>query len=108
MKMTQAGEETQTHVVLGQKYAYATISLILGISCFVNFLGMEKAILAIVFGWLALKTTPPPALRDRRLWAKTGLVLGTALLIFVPVIIILKFDELREVFEALRQLSNSK
>jgi len=106
--MTQAGEETQTHVVLGQKYAYATISLILGISCFVNFLGMEKAILAIVFGWMALKTNPLPALRDRRLWAKTGLALGTALLILVPVIIILKFDELRQVIEALRQLSNSK
>jgi len=106
--MTQFGEETQTYTVLGQKYAYATISLILGISCFVNLLGMEKAILAIVFGWLALKTTPPPALKDRRLWAKTGLVLGTALLIFVPVIIVLKFDELRQVIEALQQLSNSK
>lgn len=106
--MTQASEETQTHVVLGQKYAYATISLILGISCFVNFLGMEKAILAIVFGWLALKPAPPPTLKDRRLWAKTGLALGTALLIFVPALIILKFDELREVIEALIQLSNSK
>lgn len=106
--MTQAIEETQTHVVLGQKYAYATISLILGISCFVNFLGMEKAVLAIVFGWLALKTTPPPALKDRRLWAKAGLALGSALVIIVPVIIIIKFDELREVIEALQQLSNSK
>ena len=106
--MTQASDETQTHVVLGQKYAYATISLILGISCFVNFLGLEKGILAIIFGWMALKATPPPVLKDRRLWAKTGLVLGTALLIFVPAIIILKFDELRQVIEALQQLSNSK
>lgn len=106
--MTQASEESQTHVVLGQKYAYATISLILGICCFVNFLGMEKAILAIVFGWLALKTTPPPALKERRLWAKTGLVLGTALLILVPVIVILNFDELREIIEMLQKLSNSK
>jgi hypothetical protein len=106
--MTQASEESQTHVVLGQKYAYATISLILGICCFVNFLGMEKAILAIVFGWLALKATPAPALKDRRLWAKTGLILGTAMLIFVPVIVILNFDELRKIIEMLQQLSNSK
>ena len=43
--------ENKKHVVLGQKYAYATVSLLLGIFCFINLAGMEKAILAMVFGY---------------------------------------------------------
>ena len=101
-------EETRSAAVLGQKYAFATISLILGIACFVNLAGMEKAILAIVFGWLAIKSTPPPALRDRRLWAKTGLVLGSTILIVVPTLIILNFDRLRLIIETLEKLSNGR
>jgi hypothetical protein len=101
-------EEPQVHAVLGQKYAYATISLILGIACFVNLAGMEKAILAIIFGWLALKATPPPALNDRRLWARTGLVLGSLMLVVVPTLIILNFDRLRLMIEALQKLSNGR
>jgi hypothetical protein len=100
--------ETQSAAVLGQKYAYATISLILGLACFINLAGMEKAILAIVFGWLALKATPPPALRERRLWARTGLVLGSLVLAVVPTLIILNFDRLRLMIETLQKLSNGR
>ena len=106
--MNQTNEGTQSATVLGQKYAYATISLILGIACFVSLAGMEKAILAIVFGWLALKSTPPPALSERRLWAKTGLILGSAILVVVPTLIILNFDRLRLMIEALQKLSNGR
>ena len=54
--------ETNQHVILGQKYAYATASLLLGISCFVSLIGLEKAILAIIFARLALKSAPQPDL----------------------------------------------
>jgi len=101
-------KEIQTGMVLGQKYAYATISLILGLSCFVSLVGMEKAILAIVFGWLALKSAPAPALRDRRLWAKTGLALGSLIVVVVPTLIILNFDRLRLMIETLQKLSNGR
>jgi hypothetical protein len=47
--------DAKDYTILGQKYAFATASLILGISSFVSLLGLEKAILAIVFGWLALR-----------------------------------------------------
>ena len=67
-------QETQAGVVLGQRYAYATVSLVLGITCYTHFLGMEKAILAIIFGILALKANPAPPLQERRAWAKTGIV----------------------------------
>ena len=95
-------------VILGQKYAFATASLILGISCFVNLLGLEKAILAIVFAWLALRANPAPALTEHRAWAKTGMILGILPLIILPVIIALNFDRLREIIEALSKLSGGR
>jgi len=100
--------ESQVHTVLGQKYAYATISLIVGLACFVNLAGMEKAALAVIFGLLALKSTPAPALKARRAWAKTGVVLGTLLLVIVPTIILLNLDRLRLIVETLSKLSNGK
>ena len=95
-------------VILGQKYAFATASLILGICCFVNLLGLEKPILAIIFGWLALRTKPEPLLTEHRVWAKTGVVLGTTILIIVPVIIILNFDRVREFIEILSRLDGGR
>ena len=50
-------------------------SLILGLLCFVNLAGLEKAVMAIVFGVLALRSRPAPALVQRRAWAKAGVAL---------------------------------
>jgi hypothetical protein len=100
--------ETKDSLVLGQKYAFATASLILGISCFVSLLGLEKAILAIVFAWLALRTNPKPVLKEHRVWAQAGLVLGILPLIILPVIIILNFDRLREIIECFSKLSGGR
>ena len=106
--MSESVKESQAHVVLGQKYAYATIALILGLACFINLAGMEKAVLAVIYAWLALKTTPAPALTARRVWAQTGLFLGIAVLIVIPTIIILNLDRLRVIVEALMKLSDGK
>ena len=100
--------EIKNSTILGQKYAFATVSLILGIFCFVNFFGLEKAILAIVFGWLALRTKPEPVLKEHRLWAKVGLVLGILPLIILPTIIILNFDRLREIIEVLSKINGGR
>ncbi len=99
---------TKESLIIGQKYAFATASLILGISCFVNLLGLEKAILAIVFAWLALRTTPAPQLKEHRVWAKVGLVLGILPLIILPTIIILNFDRIREIIELFSKLSGGR
>ncbi|HET9788704.1 MAG TPA: hypothetical protein VFP47_16310 [Pyrinomonadaceae bacterium] len=106
--MSDINRESQTSIVLGQKYAYATISLILGLACFINLAGLEKALLAVIYGWLALKATPAPALKARRVWAKTGIVLGSLMLIVVPTIILLNLDRLRVIVEALMKLSEGK
>jgi hypothetical protein len=100
--------QTKESLILGQKYAFATASLILGICSFVNLLGLEKPILAIIFGWLALRTQPAPALTQHRLWAKAGVTLGTIILIVVPVLIILNFERLRELVEVLSKLNGGR
>jgi hypothetical protein len=71
-------------------------------------LGLEKAILAIIFSWLALRANPTPALKEHRLWAKTGLVLGILPLIILPTILILNFDRVREIVECFLKLSGSR
>ena len=100
--------QTKEPLILGQKYAFATASLILGICSFVNLLGLEKPILAIVFGWLALRTTPEPKLTEHRGWAKAGVTLGTIILIVVPTLIIINFDRLREFIEILSKLNGGR
>lgn len=100
--------DTKDSLILGQKYAFATASLIMGIGCFVNLLGLEKAILAIVFAWLALREKPGPALKEHRAWAKVGLALGILPLIILPVIIILNFDRIREIIEVLSKLNGGR
>jgi hypothetical protein len=100
--------ETKRCLILGQKYAFATASLILGISCFTNLLGLEKAILAIVFARLALRTNPEPALVQHRVWAKVGMILGILLLAVVPVLIILNLDYIRELIQLLSKLSGGR
>ena len=100
--------QTREPLILGQKYAFATASLILGIVSFVNLLGFEKPILAIIFGWLALRTKPGPPLTEHRVWAKTGVVLGTIILIVVPVLIIVNFHRLQEFVEVLSKLNGGR
>lgn len=96
--------------VLGQKYAYATASLITGLLCFVNLAGLEKGVLAIVFGVMALRRRPAPVLVQRRAWAKAGVALGAALIVLVPALIyfVIGIDGLQQAVEALARLGAAK
>jgi hypothetical protein len=100
--------EINKHAVLGQKYAYATVALVLGILCFVNLAGLEKAVLAVVFARMALRTSPEPLLKERRTWAKAGLVLGLLVLIIVPTIIFFTFERFHEIVEVIMKMSNGR
>jgi hypothetical protein len=106
--MSSNEQQDRANVVLGQKYAYATIALILGVASFVNVLGMEKAILAIVFGRLALKSEPGPLLKSRREWGRAGLVLGVLQVVLLSVLLIVFRNELRGVLDVLIRLQDVK
>jgi hypothetical protein len=97
-------QDPSTAAVLGQKYAFATASLLVGIASFVQLLGMERAILAILFGWLALRRSPGPPLVARRTWAKVGIALGVAMAVLVPLFLGIYWDRVRELIEALESL----
>lgn len=100
--------QSRESVILGQKYAFATVSLMLGIFSFVNLLGLEKPILAIIFGWLALRAKPEPQLTEHRVWAKAGVVLGSIILIVVPTLVILNFHRLQEFIGILSKLDGGR
>ena len=55
---------------------FAIASLIIGILSFINLAGMEKAILAIVFGFLALKKANKDSQVTGKNFATAGIVLG--------------------------------
>lgn len=93
-----------TPAVLGQKYAFATASLLLGLASFVSLLGLEKALLALAFGYLALKQAPAPALVERRAWARVGVALGAAMLVFVPTLLLVFRDRFAVLLDALQKL----
>ena len=97
-------QSSNSDVVLGQKYAYATAALLVGIISYIQCLGFERSILAIIFAWLALRSRPEPLLQNRRVWAKVGLVLGIIHMVIVPVIVIWKFDMFKQLIAALEQL----
>jgi hypothetical protein len=86
--------------VMGQKYAYATASLIAGVACFINLLGVEKALLAITFGVLALRA---PRARLRRRWAIAGVALGVLMIAMVVVVLLLYREELARLIEHLER-----
>jgi hypothetical protein len=106
--MTTDNDTPQSQGVLGQKYAFATASLVMGIACFVNLLGLEKALVAILFGWMALKGQPAPKLVSHRSWAITGVTLGAILLVLVPVLLLLNLERIAELIDALSRLSGGR
>jgi hypothetical protein len=98
----------QQALVLGQKYAYATAALVVGITSFIGLLGMEKAIVAVIFGWLALRPSPAPALADRRGTAITGMVLGALVLVGIPIVVLTNLPRLQMVVSALKALQDAR
>lgn len=97
---------SDSDIVLAQRYSYATIALVVGLLSFVNFLGFEKSILAVVLGIKALSHTPAPALSARRSWAKTGIAMGTAQIVLVLGIILWNLDRIPQILDAFRALSD--
>jgi hypothetical protein len=106
--MRELNQNDRAAIVLGQKYAFATVALVLAIGSFISLLGMEKSILAIIFAWLALRTEPAPPLSDRRRWGKIAIVLGIIHLALIPTLILLNIDKIRAALQLLMTLQEGK
>lgn len=106
--MKELNQNDSAAIVLGQKYAFATVALVLAIGSFISFLGMEKSILAIIFAYLALKSEPGPPLRDRRRWGVVAVVLGVIHVVLMPTLILLNLDKIKAVLQLLMTLQEGK
>ena len=106
--MRELNQSDRNSLVLGQKYAFATIALVLAITSFISLLGMEKSILAIIFAWLALRPEPGPRLMDRRRWGKVAIALGIIHLILMPMLILLNIEKIRAAIELLKTLQEGR
>ena len=100
--------QAQSDFILGQRYAFATLAMLVAVLSFINLAGMEKAILAIVLGYKALTLAPSPTLERRRGWAKAGVVLGAVHIVLVVTVVLLNLDRLARVVEVLRAMSDAK
>jgi hypothetical protein len=99
-------ESSKSAFVLGQRYTLATLALGLALLSFLNLAGLEKAILAIVLGVKAIRSTPEPALEHRRGWARLGIGLAAAHVVLVVTVILLNLDRLSRLIDALRAMSD--
>lgn len=102
--MNGTGHNENAAVVLGQKYAFVTVALVLAMSSFVSLLGMEKSILAIIFAWMALRREPAPPLSDRRRWGRVAIVLGVVHVVVMSSLVLFNLDRIRTVLEMLMTL----
>ena len=106
--MRELNEGERNSLVLGQKYAFATVALVLAMTSFISLLGIEKSILSIIFAWLALRPEPAPRLTDRRRWGKIALTLGIIHLTLIPMLILLNIEKLRAVLDLLWTLHEGR
>lgn len=99
-------ESRESAFVLGQRYTLATLALGVALLSFLNLAGLEKAIFAIVLGLKAMKSTPEPALEQRRGWARLGIGLAVVHVVLVVTVILLNLDRLSRLLDALRAVSD--
>jgi len=84
-----------------KKYPLAVTSLIIGLLSFLHLFGLEKAILAIVLGGLALKAVPAAEEKGKR-YAYAGVALGSLYVIVLVVFMAIKGPDMLNLIGKLR------
>lgn len=79
----------------GMMSEFAVASLVMGILSFIQLFNMEKPLVAIVFGILALRGIKKSQLRGKNL-AIAGIILGIIAIIAIIVITIAFFPQLKQ------------
>lgn len=93
-------------LIIGQKLGFAAASLTLGVCSFISLLGVEKAILAIVFGALAMKNSRHVP-RKRLGLARFGVVLGVLHIALIAVLFIVFREDVMRLFEVLERFETA-
>ncbi len=73
---------------MGTKSKVAVASLIVGIACFLNLLGIEKALAAITLGWMGLKEVSAEEKAGKG-FAYAGIILGCLYIVTLTVLLII-------------------
>jgi hypothetical protein len=73
---------------MGTKSRVAVASLIVGIACFLNLLGIEKAIAAIILGAMGLKEISAEE-KAGKWFAYAGIILGSVYIITIAILLII-------------------
>ncbi len=81
----------------------AIIALLLGITSMINLLGLEKGVMAVIVGWLAIgEIKNQPSLKGKGMaWA--GLILGVLSIITILVVLIWKGPQLLQQLKLLQK-----
>ena len=82
---------------------FAIVSLVLGIFSFIQLMGMEKSILAVVFGILALRRLGSGNSKKGKKLAIAGIILGVAAIILSIVAIVVFFPKMAEMQQQIGQ-----
>ena len=85
---------------MGNKSKVAIASLVLGGVCFLNLLGLEKAIAAIVLGTMGLKEIDTEE-KTGKAFAYAGIILGCLYIVVLTVLLILYGPKFIEHIKAL-------
>ncbi len=83
------------------RYPLAIVSLVVGIISFVQLLGLEKALLAVVLGWVAVKRATPDQAAGKK-YAYAGIVLGALYVVVVVTVMILRGPEIMNYIRGMR------
>jgi len=85
-----------------KKSKFAVVSLVLGVFSFIHLFGLEKAALAIIFGFVALnEISKEPELKGKG-FAWIGIVLGTIAAVLTVTLVSIKFPEFKELLEKIK------
>lgn len=83
------------------KTKIAIISLGVGVISFLNLFGIEKAVLAILLGYIALKEVSSEQKKANK-FAIGGIILGAVYIVFLITIFILKGSKIIELFTKIK------
>jgi len=94
-----------TNVSQGGLSEFAIVSLVLGIFSFVTILGLEKPIIAIVFGILALRRIAvSPQYKGKNL-AIVGIALGAIAIVLIITLVVINYPRIIQMQQSVQRQS---